>query len=143
MHEGGYGSMNLMKSRATIRLRIGELAVLCGRSADTIRWYEAQGLLPAVPRDAGGRRVYSRRHVDWLQLMERLRRSGMSVAELRNYTALAQRGGATLAATHAVLVAHRGKVEEKIAEWQAALQVIDKKIGFYEQWMTNGQRPEK
>ena len=76
-----------------LRLRIGELAERTGRSPDTIRWYERQGLLPTVPRQ-GVQRVYSNRHVEWLELMERLRRSGMSVADLRAYTASAQRGAA-------------------------------------------------
>jgi DNA-binding transcriptional MerR regulator len=132
-----------MKPKASIRLHIGELAARSGRSAHTIRWYEAQGLLPAVPRDGGGRRLYSRRHIDWLELMERLRRSGMSVADLRAYTSLAQRGGTTLASTRSLLVAHRRQVEEKIAEWQTALQLIDEKIGFYTQWIDDGVRPPK
>lgn len=132
-----------MKPKASIRLHIGELAARTGRSVHTIRWYEAQGLLPAVPRDGGGRRLYSQRHIDWLALMERLRRSGMSVADLRTYTALAQRGSATLAPVRDMLVAHRGQVEEKIAEWQMALHLIDEKIGFYTQWIDDGVRPPK
>jgi hypothetical protein len=51
-------------------LRIGELARLSGRSVHTIRWYEAQSLMPGAARDAGGRRVFSQAHVDWLELME-------------------------------------------------------------------------
>jgi DNA-binding transcriptional MerR regulator len=130
-----------MKPRPSVRMQIGELAARTGRSVHTIRWYETQGLLPPVPRDAGGRRVYSRRHLEWLELMERLRRSGMPVAGLRNYTALAQRGSATLVDTQALLVAHRAQVEEKIAQWQAALELIDQKIGFYQQWIDDGRRP--
>jgi DNA-binding transcriptional MerR regulator len=130
-----------MKPKTLVRLRIGALAARTGRSVHTIRWYEAQGLLPAVPRDGGGRRLYSQRHIDWLALMDRLRRSGMSVADLRAYTALAQRGGATLAPVRAMLLAHRAQVEEKIAEWQTALELIDEKIGFYTQWIDDGVRP--
>ena len=123
-----------------LRLRIGELAERTGRSVDTIRWYESQGLLPTVPRQ-GVQRVYSNRHVEWLELMERLRRSGMSVAELRAYTASAQRGAAGLEQTHALLVAHRAQVEERIREWQRAKKVIDEKIAFYAEWMETGERP--
>ena len=32
-------------------LRIGKLARLTGRSVHTIRWYEAQQLIPGVRRD--------------------------------------------------------------------------------------------
>lgn len=125
---------------ATLRFRIGELAALTGRSVHTIRWYEAQGLLPLVPRE-GRQRVYSRRHLEWLELMEHLRQSGMSVAELREYTRLAQQGGATLAPTLAVLTAHKALVEEKLAQWQQALGIIDGKIAFYRRWIDSGRRP--
>ena len=52
-------------------LRIGKLARLTGRSVHTIRWYEAQRLIPGVRRDPQGRRVYHEQHVEWLALLER------------------------------------------------------------------------
>lgn len=130
-----------MPAAKPLRIRIGELAERTGRSIHTIRWYEAQGLLPPVPRD-GASRVYSNRHVEWMELMDRLRRSGMSVAELREYTALAQRGAATLEQTREVLLAHRRRVEDRIREWKEARKLIDEKIGFYTEWMEGGRRPE-
>ena len=42
-------------------LGIGELAARTGRTVHAIRWYEAQGLIPGVVRDPGGRRRYSER----------------------------------------------------------------------------------
>src|SRR3990167_6315647 len=66
----------------TPTLRIGELARLSGRSVHTIRWYEAQHLMPGAARDAGGRRVFSQAHVQWLGLLSRLRASGMSVRDM-------------------------------------------------------------
>ncbi len=52
--------------------------------------------MPGVARDAGRRRVYSELHVGWLELVDRLRRTGMSIRELREYTALVKRGQLTL-----------------------------------------------
>lgn len=127
-------------TRSGLRLGIGQLAALTGRSVHTIRWYEAQGLLPVVPRE-GRRRVYSGRHVDWLALMERLRRAGMSVASLRDYTSLAQQGAATLEPTRALLTEHRAHVQERIAESRQALRLIDEKIAFYSEWIGSGKLP--
>ena len=67
-------------------MKIGELSSRSGRSIHAIRWYEAQGLIPGVERDGGGRRVYSDLHVGWLDLMDRLRRTGMTIAQMREYT---------------------------------------------------------
>jgi DNA-binding transcriptional MerR regulator len=73
--------------RAT--MRIGELARRTGRSVHAIRWYESIGPIPGVGRDAGKRRVYDERHVGWLDLMHRLRLTGMPTAKMREYAALA------------------------------------------------------
>lgn len=123
-----------MSAKKPLQIRIGQLAERTGRSVHTIRWYEQQGLLPPVPR-LGAQRVYSNRHVEWLELMDRLRASGMSVAELRRYTSLAQRGAPAREATLEVLQAHRRRVEASIAQWQHALELIDAKIDFYQRWI--------
>lgn len=122
-------------------LRIGELSARTGRSIHTIRWYEAQGLIPGVTRDTGGRRLYSPLHLGWLELMDRLRRTGMSVAQMRAYTALVKQGRATLNERHALLCAHRARVEATIADWQEALTMLDGKIDFYGEWIAKGKRP--
>jgi DNA-binding transcriptional MerR regulator len=122
-------------------LRIGEVASRTGRSIHTIRWYEAQGLIPGVIRDRGGRRVYSDFHVGWLDLMERLRGTGMSVKQMREYAALAKRGEATLNERHALLAAHQQRVQDNIHRWSQALALIEAKVEFYQEWIAGGERP--
>ena len=121
--------------------RIGELAARTGRSIHAIRWYEAEGLIPGVMRDPGGRRVYNEQHLNWLDLMDRLRRTGMSIAQMREYTTLVRQGRKTLKQREAMLRAHRERVRETIAEWSEALALIDSKIDFYGEWLTTGRRP--
>jgi len=123
------------------RLRIGQLAARTGRSIHAIRWYEAQGLIPGVERDPGGRRVYSDQHLNWLELMHRLRKTGMSIAQMREYTVLVKQGKATLRQRQELLRVHRARVKRTIAEWAVALQLIDSKIDFYGEWLSTGHRP--
>ena len=123
--------------------RIGALAARSGRGIHTIRWYETQGLMPGVSRDSGGRRVYTELHVGWLALMERLRRTGMTIAQMREYTALVKQGRPTLRRRKDLLSAHRARVERTIADWNAALTLIDQKIDYYEEWLATGERPRQ
>lgn len=123
------------------RFLIGELAERTGRGIHAIRWYEAQGLIPGVVRDPGGRRLYGPLHIRWLELIERLRHTGMSIAQMRAYTALVKQGNATLRQRRALLEAHRARVEATIAEWTIALRLLDDKIDFYGAWVTTGVRP--
>ncbi|MEO6018286.1 MAG: MerR family transcriptional regulator [Polaromonas sp.] len=120
---------------------IGQLAARTGRSVHTIRWYEAQGLIPGVARDSGRRRVYGELHISWLDLMDRLRRTGMSIAEMREYTELVKQGSSTLGKRQALLAAHREQVKGMIGEWQQALTLLNSKIDFYDEWVASGKRP--
>jgi DNA-binding transcriptional MerR regulator len=124
-------------------MRIGELSSRSGRSIHTIRWYERQGLIPGVERDPGGRRLYTELHVSWLDLMDRLRRTGMSIAQMREYTALVRKGRSTLRERQVLLTAHRARVTATIADWSVALRLIDAKIDFYGEWLTTGERPDR
>jgi DNA-binding transcriptional MerR regulator len=122
-------------------LHIGEVATRTGRSVHAIRWYEAQGLVPGVERDGGGRRVYTEHHVGWLEFMDRLRGTGMSVAQMRAYTALVKKGSGALDERRTLLRAHQARVLENIARWTEALTLIDAKLEFYDEWVAKGARP--
>jgi DNA-binding transcriptional MerR regulator len=121
--------------KAPAPLRIGELARLSGRSVHTIRWYEAQGLMPGAARDAGGRRVFNQLHADWLELMHRLRASGMSIRQMQAYARQVRAGKTTLAARQQMLREHRAQVEAQVQELQDALALIDKKVQIYDMWI--------
>ena len=124
-------------------LRIGGLSARTHRSVHTIRWYESQGLIPGVMRDPAGRRVYSERHVGWLELIERLRLTGMSIAQMREYTALVRQGKSSIKQQHAMLSAHRTRVRETIAAWNEALEILDRKVDFFDEWLATGVRPAR
>lgn len=119
----------------TPTLRIGELARLTGRSVHTIRWYEAQHLVPGAARDAAGRRLFSQAHVEWLGLLDRLRGSGMSVRDMQAYARLVRQGKPALADCRRLLQEHRGKVQRRADELRAALELVDHKIAMYDRWI--------
>ena len=120
---------------------IGKLARLTGHSVHTIRWYESQRLIPGVRRDVQGRRTYVHSHVDWLQLVDRLRRTGMTIRQIREYAALVKQGNDTLKQRQQLMRAHRERVEASIRDLQESLQIIDMKIEFYGTWVSTGVRP--
>lgn len=128
-------------SRNIKHIRIGELSARSGFSVHTIRWYESQGLMPGVTRDLGSRRVYTERHIGWLGLVERLRTTGMTIAQIRDYAKLIRGGSSSIGAQQAMLVAHRQHVLAMMVEWQDALELLDEKIAFYDQWLRTGARP--
>ncbi len=110
---------------------IGELARRTKRSVHAIRWYEAQGLIPKVERDAGRRRRYTPWHVEWFLFLERLRTTGMPVREMKRYATLIARGGAGVPEQEELLRAHRETVSARLHEVEEALALIDRKLKHY------------
>lgn len=126
---------------ATHLIHIGELSRRTGRSVHTIRWYEQQKLVPGVRRDDAGRRIYREQHVMWLDLLDRLRKSGMSIRQMREYAVLVKRGDSTLAQRREMLIEHRRRVDAQMAELAASREVVERKIEFYGEWLETGVRP--
>lgn len=124
-------------------LHIGALARRSGRSVYTLRWYEREGLMPGVIRDNGGRRVYREDHLVWLEFLDRLRLTGMSVAEMRRYAELVLEGRATLGDRRALLELHRQRIVADIEDRRRALALVEAKIEYYRRWEAEGRRPER
>ena len=75
--------------RAEERLRIGELARRAGVSPQGVRFYEAEGLLPAPARTAAGYRTYDSSALGRLNFIRRARHLGLSLAEIKEVIRLA------------------------------------------------------
>lgn len=65
------------------RLTIGQLAEQTGVPRKTIRFYEAEGILPAPERTESRYRSYSQQDVRMLELVRRARLLDMSLPEVR------------------------------------------------------------
>jgi len=114
-------------------LSIAEAAELTGLSADTLRYYERDGLmLRTVPRSGSGHRQYADRDVEWIRLITKLRSTGMPIRDVRRYADLVRAGDGNEAERLELLRDHRQTVLARLAEVQDHLGAIDYKIGLYE-----------
>jgi DNA-binding transcriptional MerR regulator len=114
-------------------LSIAQAAEHTGLTAHTLRYYERDGLmLASVERAPSGHRRYSERDLAWIQLITRLRATGMPIRDVRRYAALVRAGSGTEGERLALLLAHREVVERQLAEVTGHLRAIDHKIAIYE-----------
>ena len=113
-------------------LLIGDVARLSGVSIDTLRYYDRAGLLGAVHRDGGGRRVFDRDTLGLLDVVLRLRRTGMPVEEVGHFVELVRLGDAERAGRLELLRAHRRRVLSQLDQLQGDLTVIEWKIAVYQ-----------
>ncbi|MBM4824831.1 MULTISPECIES: MerR family transcriptional regulator [Streptomyces] len=113
------------------RYTISEVVAFTGLTAHTLRWYERIGLMDHIDRSHTGQRRYTNRDLDWLDLVGKLRLTGMPVADMVRYAQLVREGDTTYQERHELLEATRRDVLARIAELHDTLAVLDRKISFY------------
>jgi DNA-binding transcriptional MerR regulator len=114
-------------------LSIAAAAEQTGLTADTLRYYERDGLmLRPVARASSGHRQYTERDITWIQLITKLRSTGMPIRDVRRYADLVRAGEGNEVERLELLQAHRRVVLARLAEVQDHLGAIDYKIGLYE-----------
>lgn len=79
-------------------MTIAEVSRMFEISADTLRYYERIGLLPAVPRTSGGIRDYGEKDLGWIAFIKRMRSAGLPIEALIEYVELFQQGDASIQA---------------------------------------------
>lgn len=111
---------------------VSEAVTATGLSAHTLRYYEKERLLLAVPRDQSGRRYYTSDLIRAIKFISALRATGMPIAEIKRYIALYRRGESTAEQRLALLQAHEREVQAQLKTSRASLALIRKKIAHYQ-----------
>ncbi|EGD54119.1 MerR family transcriptional regulator [Gordonia neofelifaecis] len=119
-------------------LSIAEVSARTGLTRDTLRWYEAEGLIPAVPRTSAGVRRYDDATVRMIDLLVRLRRTGMPVAHMRDFVTMVAQGARTHGRRMRLLEDHREEIESRIRELVDDLGAVDAKIAHYRRLIDAG-----
>ncbi|ROR97695.1 DNA-binding transcriptional MerR regulator [Salana multivorans] len=114
------------------RLAIAEMAATAGITTDALRWYEREGVLPRVPRDASGHRRYGPAEQGLVALLLALRGAGMSVAGARSFVELLGEGAASHGRRISLLEEGRDLLREQRRRLDAAEAALERKIAHYE-----------
>ncbi|MGL5010411.1 MAG: MerR family transcriptional regulator [Paracoccaceae bacterium] len=115
-------------------MKINEAAAVSGLSVDTIRYYEKAGMLPPAGRDARGWRRFEPGAVEWLCNLERLRATGMPMADMRRFAVLVHQtaaGPEVVAERLAILRAHAERLAKRKQAIEACQAFLDHKINVY------------
>ncbi len=111
---------------------IGEVAEAVGLTAYTLRFYEKEGLLPPIKRNTRGIRVFSDDDIYWIDFINCMRETGMSLQEIKYIIDLSLEGDKTIPKRKQLLKKHKQKIENQIRELQRFIDKIDKKLEWYD-----------
>jgi DNA-binding transcriptional MerR regulator len=117
---------------------ITEMAHRSGLSADALRWYEREGILPSVARGPDGRRRYGKREQDLLHLLLALRDAGMTTASMKEFVALLDEGAASHGRRISLLEQTRTRLEERRRRVDHALDALEAKSLHYRELIAAG-----
>ena len=118
-------------------MTIKEASQLTGVSADTLRYYERIGLIPAVPSNESGIRNYDETSIGWINFIKCMRSAGLPIEALIEYVALYKEGSKTEDSRKAILIEQRDILQERMSSLQKTLDKLNYKIDNYELLMRN------
>ncbi len=81
-----------MSTTLAVSYTVSQLAREVGVSADTVRFYEREGLLPAPRRTPSGYRQYDATMVDRMTFIQGATRLGLSLSDVRDLLAVRDTG---------------------------------------------------
>ncbi len=119
-------------------LSIGAAALETGLPVRTIRFYEAEGVLPAPSRTASGYRAYSANDVRRLRLIRNARTLGLGLDEIRTLveTAFASDCASFAPQLRALIAAKRIEARARVAElrrFERDLDALEQHVAHAEQ----------
>lgn len=111
---------------------IKDVSERLGIPASTIRYYEKKGLLPNIRRTKGGIRQFDEETIEWLKLIECLKKTGLSLTKIREFMDMSTQGDATIPQRLALFQRQRGAIREEIRQLEEILHLVDYKCWYYE-----------
>lgn len=102
-----------------MELSVSKLGAEVGLTADTIRYYEKAGLLPAPDRTSAGYRVYGQEAVERLRFVKGAQRLGIRLREIKELLDIGDRGLCPCGHTESLLDQRMSEIDAEIAELEA------------------------
>lgn len=111
---------------------VGEMAKKMNIAPSTLRYYDKEGLLPFVERSGGGIRMFQDSDFEWLSIIECLKKSGMSIKNIKQFIDWCVEGDSTIEQRLELIDQQRNAVLHQIDQLKETLAVLNYKHWYYE-----------
>lgn len=119
-------------------MKIAEVSAKYGIPADTLRYYEKEGVIPKVGRGNGGIREYSEKDCKAIEFAQCLRAAGFTVEDIVEYRRLFDMGDSTFRQRLELFQRKREDLLAQRAAIDKALDLVDYKISCYDRAVRTG-----
>lgn len=114
-----------------LELEISEVSKLTKLKPHTLRYYESIGLIRDINRNATGKRIYTEQDLKWLEVINRLRSTGMNISQMKEYARLRHMGDSTITERKNIMKEHLTSIEKEIEKLLEAKEYVENKIRIY------------
>lgn len=111
---------------------VGEMAKRLGVAPSTLRYYDKEGLLPFVERSGGGIRMFKDSDMEWLSIIECLKKTGMHIKEIKKFVDWCLEGDSTIEQRLELIDRQRDEVIKQLAQMNETLKTLNYKHWYYE-----------
>ncbi|HCC07258.1 MAG TPA: MerR family transcriptional regulator [Clostridiales bacterium] len=111
---------------------VSEVSKKMNISPHTLRFYAKEGLLPFIERSKSGIRMFKDVDFESLNMIECLKKSGMSIKDIRTFMEWCAQGDETIDQRLSMFREQQKKVTEQIAELHETLNMLKYKCWYYE-----------
>lgn len=109
---------------------IGQVAKMFDLPISTLRYYDKEGLFPQMERVSGMRR-FGEHEIETLRVIECLKKSGLSIQEIKDFVAWCTKGSQTYQ-QRLELFEHRKQVlQQEMESIQKTLNMVNFKCWYY------------
>ena len=119
-------------------MKIAEVSEKYGIPQDTLRYYEREGVIPAIKRGNGHIRDYSEDDCKAIEFAQCLKAAGFSVEEIVEYNRLYALGDGTIPDRLALMQRKKDELLQQQAALAKALKLLNHKIFCYERAVETG-----
>ncbi|MGI6009904.1 MAG: MerR family transcriptional regulator [Ruminococcus sp.] len=110
---------------------IGKVSKMFHLPISTLRYYDKEGLLPGLQREASGIRRFDDRSLESLRVIECLKKSGMEIKDIKQFMVWCSEGSATYEKRLKMFQHQKESIENKIAQLQKTLEMVEFKCWYY------------
>ena len=107
-----------------------------GMTYETLKYYCNEGLIPNVKRDKINYRVFDENDVEWIRNLTFLKKSGMSIQDMKIYIKLCLDGESSIPERKIMLDKQKDELLDRINELQECVEYINWKQQFYDDVMS-------
>ncbi|MCD8087546.1 MAG: MerR family transcriptional regulator [Oscillospiraceae bacterium] len=116
---------------------IGQVSEMFGLPISTLRYYDKEGLFPALQRTSGIRR-FSDTEIEALRVIECLKKSGLEIKDIKQFMEWCGQGSRTYPQRKELFEKQIETVKAEMEHMNRVLDLLTYKCWYYEQAIADG-----